>query len=162
MQEERQRPRIALVIGSGGIKCLASIGMLQVLHREQIVPDVIIGSSGGSLFGAVYAVGEDPKRIEELTLTMWKKQEFQDFKYGDILKMFFPKFFGYNEMFGLIRGDRIERVLQNYFQGKTFVEARIPLQIVATDFFSGEAVVLEQGNIAEAIRASIGIPGIIG
>lgn len=159
MQTERQRPRIALVIGSGGIKCLSSIGMLQVLHREQIVPDVIIGSSGGSLFGAVYAVGEDPKRIEELVLSMWKKREFQDFKYRNLIKMFFPKLFRYNEMFGLIRGDRIERVFHNYFQGKTFADTVIPLQIVATDFFSGEAVVLEEGGIAEAIRASIGIPG---
>ena len=159
MSEERKRPRIALVIGSGGIKCLASIGMLKVLRREGIVPDVIVGSSGGSLFGAVYAVGEHPDHIQELVLKMWQKREFQDVKYFDILKIFFSKIFGCSEMFGIIRGDRIERIFQQYFQGKTFAETTIPLELVATDFFSGETVILSQGSIAAAIRASIAIPG---
>ena len=158
MPETRQRPRIALVIGSGGIKCIASIGLLKVLYREEILPDIIIGSSGGSLFGAVFAAGEHPDRIEEKVLTMWQKKEFRDIKYFDLLKLFLPKLFRYDEMFGLVRGDRIEKIFREHFQDIDFAQSKIPLQIVTTDFFSGEAVVLEHGPIAEAVRASIGIP----
>lgn len=158
MAATAQAPRIGLVLGSGGIKCIASIGLLKVLYREQIVPDIIVGSSGGSLFGAVFAAGEDPKEIEHLVLRMWQKKEFRDIKYFDILKMFFPKLFRFDESFGLIRGKRIENILQAYFQEMTFQDTRIPLQIVATDFFTGEEVILDHGSIAEAIRASIGIP----
>jgi len=158
MAATAQSPRIALVLGSGGIKCIASIGLLKVLQREHIVPDVIVGSSGGSLFGAVFAAGEDPDEIEHLVLRMWQKKEFRDIKYVDLFKMFFPKLLHFNESFGLIRGNRIEKILQAYFQEMTIENTRIPLQIVATDFFTGEEVVLNQGSIAEAVRASIGIP----
>ncbi|MCP4403913.1 MAG: patatin-like phospholipase family protein [bacterium] len=158
MSKTRQPPRIALVLGSGGIKCIAGIGLLKVLHREKLWPDIIVGSSGGSLFGAVFAMGEHPDRIEEKVLSMWQKKEFRDIKYFDLLKIFFPKLFRYNEMFGLFRGDRIENIFRKYFQDMSFEQSKIPLQIVATDFFSGEAVVLDKGSIAEAVRASIGIP----
>ncbi len=86
MSKGVKTPRIALVLGSGGIKCISSIGLLKVLHRENIVPDIIVGCSGGSLFGAVYATGEHPDRIEELVLRMWQKKEFRDIKYLDVLK----------------------------------------------------------------------------
>ena len=158
MPIECKSPRIALVLGSGGIKCISSIGLLKVLHREGIVPDVIVGSSGGSLFGAVFAAGEHPDNIEKLVLRMWKKKEFRDIKYFDLLKMFFPKLLRYDEMFGIIRGNRIEDIFCKYFGDVTFERTQIPLLIVATDFFTGEEVVLEKGSIAEAVRASIGIP----
>ncbi|MDY0096674.1 MAG: patatin-like phospholipase family protein [Candidatus Vecturithrix sp.] len=158
MSPKDPSPRIALVLGSGGIKCLAGIGLLKVLHRQHIIPDVIVGSSGGSLFGAVYAAGEHPDTIEQQVLKMWQKKEFRDIKYFDILKMFLPKVLRYDEMFGLVRGDRIEEIFCTYFGDITFETTKIPLQIVATDFFTGEEVVLEHGSLAEAVRASIGIP----
>lgn len=158
MSAERKKPRIALVLGSGGIKCISSIGLLKVLHRENIIPDVVVGCSGGSLFGAVYAIGEPPDRIETLVLRMWQKKEFRDIKYLDLLKMFFPRLLRYNESFGLIRGKRIEKIFREYFHGVTFEHTQIPLQLVATDFFTGETVVLQEGSIAEAVRASISIP----
>ncbi len=156
--KDAKKPRIALVIGSGGIKCISSIGLLKVLHREQIVPDMIVGCSGGSLFGAVYANGEHPDKIEELVLKMWQKKEFRDIKYLDLLKMFFPKLLRYDESFGLIRGNRIEKIFQDYFRGAQIEQTPIPLQLVATDLFTGEPVILQKGSIAEAVRASISIP----
>jgi NTE family protein len=156
-----QSPRIALVLGSGGIKCIASIGLLKVLHREQIVPDMIVGSSGGSLFGAVFATGEHPDEIERLVVKMWQKKDFQDIKWFDLIRMFFPKLLRFSESFGLIRGDRIERILCNYFQGQTIEQTKIPLKIVATDVFTGEEVILEHGSIAEAVRASISVPMVL-
>ncbi len=122
------------------------------------MPDVVIGSSGGSLFGAVFASGEHPEVIEQKVLRRWKKKEFRDINYFDLLKLFFPKLFRYNEMFGIIRGNRIEKIFQEYFNHLTIEQTSIPLQIVATDFFSGETVILDKGSIAAAIRASIGIP----
>jgi NTE family protein len=118
----------------------------------------VVGSSGGSLFGAVFATGEPPDNIEHRVLKMWQKKEFRDIKYFDLFKMFFPKALGYNELFGLIRGNRIEKIFREYFCEMTFEQTNIPLQIVTTDFFTGEVVVLSEGSIAEAVRASIGIP----
>ena len=158
MANESTSPRIALILGSGGIKCLASIGLLKALQRENIIPDVVVGSSGGSLFGAVFAAGEHPDRIEELVLKMWQKKEFRDIKYFDMLKLLFPRFLRYSEMFGFIRGNRIEKIFREYFGEVSFKNTKIPLLLVATDFFSGEEVVLDSGSISEAVRASIGIP----
>jgi NTE family protein len=89
---------------------------------------------------------------------MWQKKEFRDIKYFDILRMFFPRLLRYSESFGLIRGNRIEKIFRGYFNGKTFEQTKIPLQLVATDLFTGEAVVLQEGSLAEAVRASISIP----
>ena len=160
-KEEKRtgRPKIALVLGSGGIKTIASLGLFRVLVREKIPVDLVVASSGGSLFGTSYALypGELDK-IEGFLWTYWKPQIFRDFDYpGLILSLIRPRKRSI-EKFGVIKGKRILKNINAMFPDKTFADTRIPLRIVCTDIRAGRAVVLKEGNVAKAVRASISLP----
>ena len=157
--ERRVRPKLAMVLGSGGIKSVASLGLFRVLVREKIPVDLIVASSGGSLFGTAYALypGELEK-IEGFLWSYWKPQIFRDFDYpGLILSLVRPRKRSI-EKFGVIKGKRILKNINAMFPDKTFADAKIPLRIVATDIRAGRSVILKEGNVARAVRASISLP----
>ena len=153
------KPKLAMVLGSGGIKCVASLGLFRVLVREKIDVDLIVASSGGSLFATAYALypGELEK-IEGFLWSYWKPAIFRDFDYpGLILSLLRPRKRSI-EKFGVIKGKRILKNINAMFPDKTFADAKIPLRIVATDIRAGRAVILKEGNVARAVRASISLP----
>jgi NTE family protein len=154
----RRRPRTALVLGSGGIRTVCHIGLFKALHREGIPIDLVVGSSGGSLFGAAYALGTDPDQIEYWVLRHWRKELFRDYGYSQLLKMFSPKLLHFDESFGVLRGEALRELFARLFGRCTFDDLEIPMRIVATDLQSGEAVVLSEGSLVEAVRASVAIP----
>jgi NTE family protein len=157
--EGRTGPKLAMVLGSGGIKSVASLGLFRVLVREKIDVDLIVASSGGSLFGTAYALypGE-LERIEGFLWSYWKPEIFRDFDYpGLILSLIRPRKRSI-EKFGVIKGKRILKNINAMFPEKTFADAKIPLRIVATDIRAGRSVVLKEGNVARAVRASISLP----
>ncbi len=152
-------PKVALVLGSGGIKTIASLGLFRVLVREQIPVDLIVASSGGSLFATSYALypGELDK-IEGFLWSYWKPKIFRDFDYsGLLISLLRPRKRGI-EKFGIIKGKRILRNIHAMFPDKTFADTRIPLRIVATDIRTGRPIILKEGNVARAVRASISLP----
>ena len=153
-----RRPRTALVLGAGGIKTVCHIGLFKALARENIPIDLIVGSSGGSLFGAAYAIGTDPEVIEHWVQKTWKQELFSDYGYTQLLKMFSPRFLHFDESFGILKGEQVRSLLAKMFGRLRFEDVNIPLQVIATDLQSGEPVVLEEGSLVEAIRASIAIP----
>ena len=152
-----QAPKVALVLGSGGIKTVASLGLFRVLVREKIPVDLIVASSGGSLFATSYALypGELDK-IEGFLWSYWKPEIFRDFDYSGLLISLLRR--RPIEKFGLIKGKRILRNIHAMFPDKTFADTRIPLRIVATDIRTGRPVILKEGNVARAVRASISLP----
>jgi len=157
--EGRTVPKLAMVLGSGGIKSVASLGLFRVLVREKIDVDLIVASSGGSLFGTAFALypGELEK-IEGFLWSYWKPEIFRDFDYpGLILSLLRPRKRSI-EKFGVIKGKRILKNINAMFPEKTFADAKIPLRIVATDIRAGRSVVLKEGNVARAVRASISLP----
>jgi NTE family protein len=153
-----RRPRTALVLGAGGIKTVCHIGLFKALKRENIHIDLVVGSSGGSLFGAAFALGTDPELIERWCLQFWRPELFRDYGYGQILKMLSPRALRFDENFGIIKGDHIRQLFTRLFGRMTFADLRIPTLVLATDLQSGEAVVLSEGSLVEAIRASVAIP----
>ncbi len=152
-----QRPRVGLVIGSGGVKCAAAIGLWKVLVREEIPVDLVVGCSGGSIYAAALALGQDVTVSEERTLFMWNDL-FTRLHYRSVLRALLPRLFGFKPRFGLINDRRLQYVLETLYGDSTFADTRIPLYIAATDLMSGETVVIEEGSIAAAVRASIAIP----
>jgi len=152
-------PRVALVLGSGGIKCIASLGLFRVVVREKIPIDLIVASSGGSLFGTAYALypGE-LERIEGFLWSYWKPEIFRDFDFFGLLMSVLVPRRRPAERFGVIKGKRILRNINAMFPSKTFADAQIPLRIVATDIRTGRPVILREGNVARAVRASISLP----
>ena len=154
----RRRARTALVLGAGGIKSVCHVGLLRVLERENIPIDLIVGSSGGSLFGAAYALGAKAEQIEHWVNRFWTRQIFRDFGYGQMAKMIWPRRMNFDEGFGIIKGEHVRRVFQRLFADLSFEDTRIPLRVIASDLQAGEPVLLQEGPLVDAIRASISMP----
>ncbi|WAH35479.1 patatin-like phospholipase family protein [Alicyclobacillus dauci] len=135
--------RIALALGSGGAKGFAHIGVISALSDHHIPIHAIAGSSMGSLVGACYAMGTSPRMMEGIAVAL-KRRLWLDFTV--------PKM-------GLIQGDRVREVVALLTRNGRIEDANIPLAIVATELLSRQRVVFRSGSIADAVRASISIPG---
>ncbi len=140
--------RIGLALGSGGAKGLAHIAFLKVFDELDIKPSIISGSSMGSVIGALYASGLSASQIEELYFNMTL------FKVTNMIDLSLSRK-------GLtIRGKKIMTWLRKRMKCRDFADLKIPLKIVATDFWNRTEVVFEKGDVVDAVRASISLPGI--
>jgi len=139
-----EKMKVGLALGAGAARGLAHIGVLQVLQEEKIPVDLIAGTSIGSLIGAFYAAGADLYLLEKIAEHLqWK--HLTDFT---LCKT------------GLINGKELFDFIKLLTQSKDFSDLNLPFAAVATDIHSGEEVVLQQGLVAQAVRASISIPGV--
>lgn len=152
-----QRPKLALVLGAGGVKCAAALGLWEVFRREGIPIDMVVGCSGGSMFSVIIACDIDPDLVKNVAFKLWDKKLFKT-NYRALPKILFPRLLRFNASFGLYQDTALERALESFFGDLTFESARIPLYIVATDFMTGKRVVLSKGKVTHAIRASISMP----
>jgi NTE family protein len=157
-KEMDRKNRLALVIGSGSVKCAAGLGMYKVLQREGIAVDLAVGCSGGSLIAAAIALGYNAARIEEMMLAVWKRELMSKMYFRSLLRIVLPRWFGFNERFGLIDDRPVMASLEKILGGITFADTSIPLYLMATDLWTGEKVVLHEGLLRDAIRASIAAP----
>ncbi len=152
----RRKQRLAVVIGSGGIKCAASLGLWQVLQREEIEISMAVGSSGGSIYAAMMALGYGAAVAQAKTVDLWKPDLMSG--YTSQLRAVQSGAARFTERSGLADGQRLADRLFEGFGDRTFAEAGLPLYIVSTDLYSGEAVTHNSGRVVDAIRASIAIP----
>ncbi|KMY49338.1 patatin-like phospholipase family protein [Peribacillus loiseleuriae] len=139
-----REPKIGLALGSGGARGFAHLGVIKVLKEAGISIDMIAGSSMGALVGSFYAAGSDVERLYRLSKA-FKRKYYLDFTV--------PKM-------GFVAGKKVKELIRVFTYNKRIEELDIPLAIVATDIKKGEKVVFQSGPIAEAVRASISIPGI--
>ena len=150
--------RVALVIGSGSVKCAAALGLHRALAREEIAVDMVVGCSAGAIFASVIALGYDAETSAEMASRLWTRDLTRVPDRMALLRLLFPNLFRFDERWGM-RNDRLVRQkVREAFGDRTFADTRIPLYITATDFHNGEQVVLQEGMLREAIRASIAIP----
>ncbi|MFQ6612672.1 MAG: patatin-like phospholipase family protein [Fidelibacterota bacterium] len=139
--------KIGIALSSGSARGWAHIGALEALQEAQIPIHYIAGSSIGAYVGAVFA-GGGLLSLKQFALTMdWRKL----LSYIDVV---FPKS-------GFLDGKRVAELFTMHTDAKTFGDLSIPLKIIATDLYSGERVILGSGNLVEAIRASISVPGVL-
>jgi NTE family protein len=156
--EQKGSKRVALVIGAGSVKCAAALGLWRVLQREGIELDMAIGCSGGSIYTATMALGHDLDECVRLTKELWTADVTRQRDWKSMLGAFLPRVFRFDGGFGMVDDRTMLRRLRHAFGDQTFADASIPLHIVATDLMNGERVVLSEGRIADAVRASIAIP----
>ncbi|MDX1664159.1 MAG: patatin-like phospholipase family protein [Candidatus Promineifilaceae bacterium] len=149
-------PRLALVIGSGSVKCAAALGLWRLLEEEKIPLDMVVGCSGGSMYAAAIALGGDVAAYEEMTLDFWTSDLMSG--YASNLKAVMAREVRFDERSGLVDDAPVQERLVRAFGDRTFADTRLPLYVVATSFYSGEPVVLREGYLRDAIRASIAIP----
>lgn len=136
---------IGFAMGSGAAFGYALIGMLKVLEREGIYPDVISGTSMGALIGAFYCAGKTPDELEQIAISINRRKLWQ------LADPIIPRT-------GLIRGNGVLNFLREQVGDRTFKELLLPFSCVATDIETGREVVLDDGNVAEAVRASLSLP----
>lgn len=156
MPSSSTQKRVALVIGSGGIKCAAALGLLKVFQREGIQISMAVGSSGGSIYAAAVALGDDADAAEQKTVNLWTSDLAEG--YTSKLRAALSGESRFTERSGLADDAAMYARLQGAFGDRAFADTRIPLHVVASDVYTGETVVLTQGKIVDAVRASIAIP----
>ena len=154
--------RLGLALGGGGVRGFAHICVLEVLDELGIRPSVIAGSSIGAVIGALYASGMSGKDIRELT----REYSIQG---GDTLKDVMKKRSHLAQWLRALIPERgrggifsIDRFLASALKpslGITFGNLKTPLIVIATDFWTAEEVVIEKGDVATAVRASMAVPG---
>ena len=172
-------PRIALALSGGGARGIAHVGVLKVLEELRIPITCVTGTSMGSIVAGAFAVGHSPAEIEKLVLAANWNELFRDNpprteiaarrKVDDYKTLFAPEFGVKNGGLalpkGIIAGVSIEAFLRVVAEPATgiqdFDKLPVPFRAVATDIETGEAVVLREGNVAEAMRASMSVPGAI-
>jgi NTE family protein len=157
-----KKPRVALVVGSGSVKCAAALGLWKTLDREGIPIDMLVGCSGGSLYTSTMALGFSLDECIHYTKTLWNEKVTVEKNWPALLSMVFPKLFKFGHEFGMVSDRPMMKNLRQVFGEKTFADAKTPLTIMTTDFYTGEQVPLSSGSIVDAIRASIAIPFIWG
>lgn len=151
LSRELRGKLVGLALGSGAAFGLAHVGVLRVLEREKIPIDIIAGSSIGALISGLWAAGYDSHELEEIALSLDQKSIF--FKLIGFRDLLLPHY-------GFFKGNQVFRFLRNYLDHKTFRVLNVPLKIATTNLFTGEEVVCDEGDVVDAIRASISIPGI--
>ena len=140
------RPRVALVLGSGAARGLAHIGVLKILEEQKIPVDIVVGTSMEGLIGGAYAAGLTPAQIEEIACeTNWLR----------VTQLFFPRRL---QLDGLLDGRRIEEFFIALLGEQNIENLGKRFASVATDIWTGEEIVLHSGSLVKAIRASVSFP----
>ena len=137
-------PRIGLALGGGAARGFAHIGVIQVLEEAGIKPDLVVGTSAGSLVAALYAAGRPGAELARVALAMDESA---------ITDWSFPGR-------GLIRGEALARYVREQTGGKTIEQLAMPLGIVATDLDSGLPMLFQRGDVGVAVRASSAVPAV--
>ena len=150
------RKRISLVIGSGGIKCAAAIGLWRVFKSENIEVENVVGCSGGSMYAALIANHVDEKTMEEWSKTLWTSDIMHG--YVENLKASKDGSLRFNERSGLVDDSVMNGKLKEVYGEWMFSDLKMPLKLVATELLTGEKVILSKGGLFDAIRASLAIP----
>jgi len=137
-------PRIGLALGGGAARGFAHIGVIQVLEEAGIRPDLVVGTSAGSLVAALYAAGKPGPELARLALGMDESA---------ITDWSFPGR-------GLIRGEALARYVREQTGHRAMEQFPLPLGIVATDLDSGAAMLFQRGDVGSAVRASSAVPAV--
>ena len=143
-----ERKKVGLALGGGAARGLAHIGVLEVLEKEGIPIDMIAGTSMGAIVGAFYAYGKNLPLMHEMAVELGKK------RLGLFTDLTIPRT-------GILSWRKVEKQLASHIGKTQFKELQIPFACVAVDIDTGEEVILKEGEIWHAIRASASIPVIL-
>ncbi|MDP2363969.1 MAG: patatin-like phospholipase family protein [Ignavibacteria bacterium] len=155
-------PTIGIAFGAGGARGIAHLLMIEALDELGVKPSIISGSSIGAVVGAFYAAGFTSKEMREILNQLINPKSDSVFDFllkSDIVKlftMFDPQFI----RSGFIKGEKFQNYMRSHLKVSRFEELKIPLKIVATDYWKKEAVVFEKGDLIQPIKASYSLPGL--
>jgi NTE family protein len=137
-------PRIGLALGGGAARGFAHIGVIQVLEEAGLAPQLVVGTSAGSLVAALHASGMSGRQLAALAEQM-DESSFTDWAYPGR---------------GLFRGEQLARFVREHTGGQPIEAMKLPLGIVATDLDTGQGVLFQRGDPGVAVRASSAVPAV--
>jgi NTE family protein len=138
--------KIAVVLGGGGSKGFAHIGVLKVLEAQKIPVHMVVGTSAGSLVGSLYASGKSAFQLQEIALKM---------NQDNVIDYDWKIWSG-----GLIKGDKLENFININVNSTPIEKLKIPFYAVATNIANGEEIVFAKGNTGMAVHASCAVPAV--
>ncbi len=142
----RRLPRLGLALGGGAARGFAHVGVIQVLEQNGIRPDLVAGTSAGSLVAALYASGMNGAELERAALSM-EEATLTDWTLPINGR-------------GVLKGDALARYVRQAVNGRLIEQMALPLGILATDLGSGQGTLFRRGDAALAVRASSAVPGV--
>ena len=142
----RKVPKLGLALGGGAARGFAHIGVIQVLEENGIKPDMVVGTSAGSVVAAFYASGKTGAQLQ------WLADSMDESQLTDWTVPFMSR--------GMLRGEALGRYINTQLNGAKIEDLKIPLGIVATDLQSGDGILFRRGDIATAVRASSAVPSV--
>ena len=137
-------PKIALVLGGGAVRGFAHIGVIKTLEAHGIVPDMVVGTSVGSVVGALYAGGYSGFELQKVAWQM-EQENVGDWALPNR---------------GFVKGEMLQNFINKALQDRAIERLNKPFAAVATELQSGEITVFRRGNTGMAVRASSSIPGV--
>lgn len=140
--------KIGLALGGGAARGFAHIGVIKALEAQGIHPDIVTGTSAGSVVAALYASGMDGFTLNKLALTM------DEATIADWALPFGTKFGGW------LKGEALQNYVNRLIKNRPIEQMKLPLGIVATDLKTGERILFRRGNTGQAVRASSSVPGV--
>ncbi len=169
-------PKVGLALGAGGARGLTHLGVIRALHRHGIPLDMIAGSSIGAVVGAMYSATLDIEWVEQRFRKMLPSEEFAESGINLVQAQApgdEPGFLEWATHYirhklvlnfsdsrsGVVKTERLARLIDFLLPVKTFAELRLPFACVAVDLQTGNDVVIDAGNLVEAVTASASIPG---
>ncbi len=141
---QSDQPVVALALGSGGDRGFAHIGVIKALEANHIKVDMVLGTSAGSVVGALYAGGYDGDALEKLALEM-DREKLKDYAFSKR---------------GYVRGEQLQDFVNRALKNRSIEQLDKPFVAVATQLGSGRTVAFNRGNTGMAVRASSSIPGV--
>ncbi|MBK8946621.1 MAG: patatin-like phospholipase family protein [Ignavibacteriae bacterium] len=154
--------KIGITFGSGGARGLAHILMIQAFEELGIKPSIISGSSIGAIVGAAYSSGLTSHEMYDIVFDILRHKNsrfWEIHKKSDITKMFNLIDPGIS-IGGMLKGDKFVNIISNAIKINNFKDLKIPLKIVATDYWEKKQVILRRGELIPAVRASYSLPGL--
>ncbi|WP_330893065.1 patatin-like phospholipase family protein [Ramlibacter alkalitolerans] len=139
-------PRIGLALGGGAARGFAHVGVIEVLEEAGIKPDLVVGTSAGSLVAALYASGRSGQQLQATALAM------DEAAFADWTLPIFSR--------GVLRGEALARYVNTQVAHRLIENMAVPLGIVATDLNTGQGVLFRRGDTGTAVRASSAVPAV--
>lgn len=139
------RPKWALVLGGGSARGFAHIGVIKVLQREGLMPDLVVGCSAGALIGAFFAAGYTGAQMEEVAMKV---------KDGDVADLVT------GNKRGMVSGEALQGFINKHVRNTPIEQFKLPFAAVATNLNTGEAAVFKSGDAGFAVRASSSVPAV--
>lgn len=140
--------KVGLALGGGAARGFAHIGVIKALEANGITPDLVVGTSVGSLVGALYAAGNNGYALQKMAIDMDE---------GAISDWSVPFFSGPT---GVLKGEGLQNYVNRAVQGQPIEKLKMPFGAVATDLKSGRPILFRRGNTGAAVRASSSVPGV--